>query len=183
MQDRTVQKQMSQSNTDQFVRLLTESQSRLYAYILTLVPDHVAADDVLSETNTTLWRKSGEFTLGTSFEAWSVRVAYFEILSYLRKQRNERKLFSGELLEEIAVLVEMSLDDFSDRRKALRNCLRKLPTQERQIVNLRYLKQLPVQTIAEQRGKTPNAMAQTLFRIRQTLAECVNRTLHYEERE
>lgn len=42
----------------EFIQLLTTHQSRLYAYILTLVFDPNDADDVLQETNTVLWSKA-----------------------------------------------------------------------------------------------------------------------------
>lgn len=41
-------------NTDEFIQLLTASQPALYACILALLPDRVAARDVLQETSLTL---------------------------------------------------------------------------------------------------------------------------------
>ena len=44
----------------EFVRLLTDSQSRLYAYIFALVGDEAAVSDVLQETNLVLLEKCDE---------------------------------------------------------------------------------------------------------------------------
>ena len=65
----------SPGNREPFVRRLTECQSRLYAYVLALPADPTSANEVLGETNVTLWRKAAEFQEGSNFGAWAVRVA------------------------------------------------------------------------------------------------------------
>jgi RNA polymerase sigma-70 factor, ECF subfamily len=168
------------AETEQFVRLLTDSQSRLYAYILTLVPDFTAANDVLSETNTTLWRKSSDFQVDTNFAAWAVRIAYFEVLAYQKRRRADPHLFEGDLLDEVAAAATAVAEDFNEKRQALRSCVEKLPSKDHQLVDLRYQRGLSVQEIAQRRGKTANAVSQALFRIRAALAACIERTLHLE---
>lgn len=55
-------KRLSES---EFVLLITSHQAAIYAYVLTLLPDRVAAQDVLQETNLVLCRKRDEFEPGT----------------------------------------------------------------------------------------------------------------------
>ena len=55
----------------EFVLLITRHQAAIYAYILTLHPNRVAAQDILQETNLVLCRKVAEFEPGTSFKAWA----------------------------------------------------------------------------------------------------------------
>ncbi len=71
--------------TQDFVRLLTRSQSSLYTYIYSLLPDANQAEDLLQETNTTLWQKASDFEPGTSFMAWSCQVAYYKVLTQRRR--------------------------------------------------------------------------------------------------
>ncbi|HEV3418599.1 MAG TPA: sigma-70 family RNA polymerase sigma factor [Pirellulales bacterium] len=165
---------------DAFVRQLTECQRRLYAYIFSILPDFVAADEVLAETNVTLWRKSAEFQPGTDFAAWGMRVAYFTVLGYQKKRRRDRHIFSGDLLDEIAAEAVESLDRADDERAALRSCIEKLPGDDRQLVSLRYQTGTSVQDIAKQKSKTPGAISSALYRIRNALADCVERTLRLE---
>ena len=168
------------TDTDIFVRLLTECQSRLHAYIAAIVPDYVAAHDVLSETNATLWKKSGEFTIGTDFGSWALRVAYFEVLAYRKRHRTDRHIFDGELLEDLAEKAATASEYFYERQQALRGCMEKLPINDRQLINLRYRTGMAVQDIAQRRNKSPNAISHMLFRIRSALAECIERTLRSE---
>ena len=68
----------SEQLTESFVSDLTNSQARLFAYILSLLRNSEEARDVLQETNLVLWKKLEEYSEIVSFEAWSTKVAYFK---------------------------------------------------------------------------------------------------------
>ncbi|MCH9001552.1 MAG: hypothetical protein IIC02_03175, partial [Planctomycetes bacterium] len=76
---------------EQFVRELTANQSRLLAYVLTLLPDYEAAQDVAQNTNVVLWRKADTFREGTQFMTWACQVARLEVLAYFRDQGRDRR--------------------------------------------------------------------------------------------
>jgi len=168
------------SESDKFVRLLTECQSRMYAYILSILPNPIAARDVLAETNIKLWGKWAEFDQSRDFATWAFRFAYFEVLAYQKRVRHDRHIFDGDLLAEMADDAVAMTRDLNERLLALENCVEKLPARDRKLVALRYDSQLPVQDIAKRRNKSPNSISHTLFRIREALADCVDRTLSLE---
>ena len=68
-----------------FTRLLLQNQKRIAGLIYSLVPQGADADDVMQETCAVLWRKFGEFGLGTDFGAWALRIARFQVMSYYRR--------------------------------------------------------------------------------------------------
>jgi RNA polymerase sigma-70 factor, ECF subfamily len=168
------------TDSDKFVQLLTDCQSRLYAYILSILPDSAAARDVLSETNIKLWRKWQEFETGRDFATWAFRFAYFEVLAFQKRRRTDRHVFDGDLLAELADDAIAVSRDVNERLLALGYCIEKLPARDRSLVSLRYQSQMPVQEIAQKRSKSPNAISHALFRIRSLLAECIERTLNLE---
>ena len=171
------------SKTDQaqeFVRLLTRAQSSLYTYIYSLLPDSNMAEDLLQETNTTLWQKASDFEPGTSFLAWSCQVAYFKVLSQRRKLARDRHLFDDQLVDYLAEIQASRLDKLDGRRDALRQCLQKLPPDHRDLVEKRYRAGGSVQGIAENSGRTPGVVSQTLYRIRTELLDCIRTSLHLE---
>jgi len=57
----------------EFIQQLTAAKPALFRYIVTLLADVHNANNVLQETNPTLWTKADEFTLGTNFFAWARR--------------------------------------------------------------------------------------------------------------
>ncbi len=68
-------------SNSQFERDINSVQSRLKSYLFASVGNSADADDVLQETNLVLWRKREDFQQGTSFWAWSHRVAFFQLMA------------------------------------------------------------------------------------------------------
>lgn len=162
-----------QQRSQEFVDLVIASQRPLYGYILTLLPDVEQATEVLQTTNLVLWRDSNRFALGTNFLAWACRVAYFQVLDHRERTGRDRLRFDPELLEDLAQeTVEDSLED-ERRAVALQNCLKQLPRRSRQLIESRYSLEESVQAIAATTGRTAGAVANSLFRIRRKLLECI----------
>ena len=91
----------SQPSTD-FLKLYTGCQSRLYAFILTLVGNPDQASEVLQETNLVLWQKAEQFEIGTNFMAWALKVARFQVMAFRKKQSRDRLVFSEAATERVA---------------------------------------------------------------------------------
>jgi len=89
-------------DSNQFVRLMTEHQGRLFAYIFSLLGNTDAANDVLQEVNVVLWRDSREFRPGSNFKAWAFRVAHFQVMAWRQRQIRDRLVFEDDLLEALA---------------------------------------------------------------------------------
>ena len=89
-----------------FLRLFLQNQRRLYAYILTLLPNRADADDVLQEASLVMWDKFDERSPPDDFTAWGCRIAYFKVLDLRKKRQRGRVLFSQEMLERVAETAE-----------------------------------------------------------------------------
>lgn len=167
-----------QGGHDEFVLLVINTQPRLHAYILSLVFNKERAQDILQQTNLVLLEKEKDFTHGTEFFAWSARVAYYEVLADRRRRARDRHLFSDELLAVVAAESSKTLASLEDRSDALRKCLDKLSSTNREILMRRYRPGGNVAEIAASIGKTPNALSALLHRLRSGLVDCVSRQLN-----
>lgn len=167
------------SDSEEFVRLLTEAQGPVYGYLLTLIPDRSRARDLLQETNITLWKKAATFEEGTNFNAWACKIAYFHVLSFRRKMAREKLVFDDDILDYLAERNDDRLiQDFTkDRNTALKACMQKLSDKQRKLVEERYKPGASVQRIAADQGRTVGAISQTLYRIRHNLMQCIEKTL------
>ena len=161
---------------DAFITELTAAQPSLWAYVFSLLPDHVAAQDVLQETNLTLWRKASDFQPGTSFVAWACQVAYFHVLSHRRRVRRDRLVFDEEVLAYLAERQAERAETLADRLVALRGCLEKLPQPSRRLLEERYAPGGSVKDLAEADGRSVAALSQVLYRIREKLLSCIETT-------
>ena len=166
--------------TEQFVADLTDSQPRLFAYILSLLRNADEARDVLQETNLVLWKKLAEFADVRSFEAWSTKIAYFQVLAFRRDRGRDRHEFNDQLLGQVAEAAEEAAGQTNARLRFLHGCIERLPDRQRRLVADRYGKQLAVKELARTMGKTPAALGMTLYRVRQTLMECIESRLQSE---
>ena len=162
----------------EFVLLITRHQAAIYAYILTIHPDRVAAQDILQETNLVLCRKLADFEPGTDFRAWSFRVAYWQTMAYLKRvQRAGLVALDPEVLELVAHEAEEQLADFEDRHLALKSCVQKLPVGDASILVAHYQRGESLAEISGRLGRTRDALKQVLLRIRRTLRTCIERQL------
>lgn len=162
----------------EMVRLLTAHQGILYAYILSVHPNRVAAQDILQETNRVLWLKRGDFTPGTNFKAWVFRFAYLQTLAHLKRVKSKDWLvFNEELMETIGDEFTDVMSDFEERANALKICLAKLPVGEQDLIRAHYQSGLPLADIGARIGRTRAALKQALLRIRRSLKTCIERQL------
>lgn len=172
----------SPAEIDNFTQLLVESQRKLYAYILTLIPNFADADDVLQETNAVLLRKRDEFEPGTSFGAWVCRVAYFEVLNF-RKHRPPQEVqggVDGLMLEQLSSSALAQLELEEARLASLNHCMERLSVQDRGLLQDRYFHDRSADEIAASVGRTPGAVRQVLYRIRSALLDCIEKRLSQE---
>ena len=162
----------------EFVVLITRHQAAIYAYILTIHPDRVAAQDILQETNLVLCRKVADFEPGTSFKAWAFRVGYWQTMAHLKRvKRAGLVALDPEVLELVALEAEEELGDFEDRHLALRSCLQKLPAGDASILLAHYQRGESLAEISGRLGRTREALKQVLLRIRRSLRACIERQL------
>ncbi|MEX0613654.1 MAG: sigma-70 family RNA polymerase sigma factor [Pirellulales bacterium] len=160
---------------EEFVRLLTGEQTRLFGYIATLLGDVNDASNVLQQTNMVLWRKADEFEIGTNFHVWARKTAYYQTLAYLRDRKRDKHIFDAALLEQLAS--RPALVDEDERRVALRHCLGGISEDSLELLRQRYAPGRSISEIARQRRKSESAIKMALMRIRQALFQCIERQL------
>ena len=160
---------------EEFLRLFLTHQRRLYAYILMLLPRPADADDVFQQTSITLWGRRAQFQPGTSFSAWSSRVAYNTVLNFRAKLARERVRFDDDLLTRIASRAERLAPELDARRAALHDCLAKLPPNDRELLERRYAPGVTIKALAGAIGRPVEGLYKALRRIHDALTDCVDR--------
>jgi RNA polymerase sigma-70 factor (ECF subfamily) len=161
------------NESDEFLKLITEFQGRLFGFILSLLSDPDQANEVLQETNLVLWKKSDEFQIGSNFKAWSFRVAHFQVMAFRQRQVRDRLVFDDEALEQVACEAGAKDEVYEHRMKLLEACIVRLPERSREVLCLFYDEGESLDSIAARLKRKANAVGQMLFRIRKSLIECV----------
>ena len=158
---------------------MTACQSRLYAYICTMMGTSRGAADVLQEANLVLWLKSAEYDPALPFMPWAMKIAYFQVLAHRKKQSRDRLVFDDALMGQVeeAARQKDAESDIDQQLEALDECLDKLPPLQKDLVDRKYLRSESVNSIAATRQMNANAVSAQLYRLRKALTDCVEKRL------
>jgi RNA polymerase sigma-70 factor (ECF subfamily) len=163
--------------SDEFIHLLTSSQTQLRGLIHAAIANYADSQDVLQRTNLAIWKKASEFDPARSFLGWAVGVARYEILAFLRDKTRDRLLFTPELAELVVADAEELLAQVPHRQEALRECLKSLPESSRELLVRKYTGGMSVEQLSTVLGRSQDGVKSLLLRIRRVLAECIERRL------
>jgi RNA polymerase sigma-70 factor (ECF subfamily) len=162
------------------VQELIICQDRLYAYVLALLGDPAAAEDVLQETNLAATERLAETAAIADFTAWLFGVARHQVQTHRRRRGRERLRFSDDLLELLADELPAATVELSVRHRALSGCLADLPDEHRALILRRYEPGGSVQRLAAELERTVGVVSQMLYRIRVALLHCIQGRLAAE---
>ena len=160
---------------DDFITLLTGHQDILLTFIRGSIGNLATAKDILQEVNLVLWKKSSQFHQGSNFKAWAFKVAKFQILGSYRDKQREKLIFDDDLLEQLstnAVHVDETWKN-NERFEALEICLKKLPAQQRQLLDDRYQSGDSLKILAKSLNSSTSRLKMILFRARNNLRDCI----------
>ena len=167
-----------------FLRLFLQNERRLYAYILTLLPNRSDADDVLQEASLVMWDKFDEHTPPDDFAAWGCRIAYFKVLDFYKKCQRSRVKFSQAMLERVAETAIEHAGVVAAGRPAGGpvGLHREAQPRDRDLLARRFTAGATTKSTSEEVGRSVEAVYKALARVRQALFECVQRALAKESR-
>lgn len=168
---------LNAEQVEEFMRLFSHHQRRIYLYILALVSNPVDAEDLLQETNLILWRKFPQWERGTNFYAWASRIVYYEVLKYRERQARDAIILEQHVIEQLAAEATDMVEQLDRRRSALLHCLSKLRPVDQELVQRRYAPGATGKSVAAALGRPANSVSKSLGRIRRALWECINRRL------
>jgi RNA polymerase sigma-70 factor (ECF subfamily) len=162
------------------MQLFAQHQRGIHAYICSLAPSRSDADDVMQETSLVLWRKWGEFDPTRDFHRWACGIAFKEVLKLRRRAAANNRRLSDFLLEQLSAEAIRQSEDLEIRREALVGCLQKLAPKDREMIVRRYQSKTTARQVAEELQRPASTVYKALARIRDSLFNCVERTLARE---
>jgi RNA polymerase sigma-70 factor (ECF subfamily) len=162
---------------ERFLQLFRRNEVRIFGFILKLLPNFSLAEDIMQDTMMIMWRKFDDFEEGTCFAAWGMQIARYKVMEFHQQNKKHTIVrFNDEILTQITT---DDSDSGSKNRylEALHGCVNKLKEQNRQIVMLRYSKEMSSKQISQQMGISSNVVYKSISKIHYLLQECVEKTL------
>ncbi len=169
--------ELSDNQEMEFVGLLTEHQPLIRAYVISLLPGSPDTDDVTQETNQVLWRKRGDFELGTSFKAWAMAIARFQVMAFQQKLKREKR---APLDDDVFMMIseEAELRDSGEMKRQLKDlneCIGMLQMKDQELILHRYWKKSGLIEYSKATGRSVGSLKVALHRLRGSLRNCLNR--------
>ena len=160
-----------------FTRLFVAAQPALHGFLMSLVHDLHAADDLLQDLAERMWRKFDDYDVTRPFVAWGIGFARLLAMEWRRKQQRLAIPLDDETLARLADQAADDIPRQDERRHALRDCLRQLTDLQRRTIHTRYHDEIPVPEIARAWKRSEMAIYQTLKRAHAALLDCITQTL------
>ncbi|MCX7429679.1 MAG: sigma-70 family RNA polymerase sigma factor [Planctomycetia bacterium] len=161
-------------------RLWMQAEPSVHAYVFAAVQRFQDAEDVVQQVALAAARRFEEYNGSRPFIGWVLWLAKSKIVDHYRAQGRQKLVFSESLLDQTASrLVEREAADRAGAA-ALERCVAKLPPKSRRLLDLRYVDDASMESIARAIDSTAGSVRVMLFRIRNLLADCIKAELAKE---
>ncbi len=105
--------------SDYFFQLYFQSQRRLYAFVMAVVPTPAIADSIINDAVSIMWDNFSHYSAGTDFSEWAISYVKEAILSHFNddiasaKMTGDNKLLLDYLRQErLMPKAEIVADDY-----------------------------------------------------------------------
>lgn len=165
--------QFVHGNLDAFETLFRQFQREVYGWILRIVRDPAAAEDLTVETFWRIYRSRGRFDPAHSFGAWARRIATNAALDHLRKTRHAR--VEVELPDGLSQGAPPNPALQRETREQVARCFRQLPAKLQVVATLALVEEQSYDEIAAALGISPGAVKLRVFRAVRKLRKSLTR--------
>ncbi|MBN1394364.1 MAG: sigma-70 family RNA polymerase sigma factor [Pirellulales bacterium] len=172
--------------TEQLVRVLMAERNKLLAYTWSITGDFALCEDVVQEVALLALDKGREVADEPRLRVWLRRSARLKALESLRGKSKTPPPLSDEVLDKLEAhwepydvrgeLSESSLVEM------LRACFQRLTDKQRNLLSLRYAKQLRSGQIAERLRMKVETVYRSLTRAHRNLANCIEDAISSKKR-
>ena len=144
--------------------LIDRHRKRVSDYIFMMVKDREIADDIFQETFIKVIRFLGEgrYTESGRFLSWVLRIAHNQVIDHFRQLKMQNNLSETDAGYDILNSKKFSDETIEDKivTRQIENDVRKLidflPTEQKEVVMMRYYSNLSFKEIAEQTNVSIN---------------------------
>ncbi len=169
-----VLQQFAKGDGDAFETLFRQFQNEVYGWIIRVVRDSAAAEDLTVETFWRIHRAHARFDSQRSFGAWARRIATNVALDYLKHCRVRTDLQADGRMQTLESLPARFEGDPAEQRNLQARTVRafgQLPAKLRIVAILALVEERPHAEIAEALNISPAAVKSRVFRAVQLLRQ------------
>jgi RNA polymerase sigma-70 factor, ECF subfamily len=157
--------QFAAGELEAFEMLFRQFQGEVYGWIVRIVRDPGAAEDLTVETFWRIYRARARFDPARSFGAWARRIATNVALDHLKSARVVRPYNDADRLgENVAAKAVLNPGVQREIRERTRRAFQQLPAKLQIVATLALMEERPHSEIAETLNISTGAVKSRLFR-------------------
>jgi RNA polymerase sigma-70 factor, ECF subfamily len=149
--------------------LFVRHNVRVFRFVLGKVKDRTVAEDLVSDIFLEVWRTAHRFEARSSVATWLLAIARHKAMSAQRGRRVHEELDEALAIADPSDGPEAAAET-NDRDAVLRDCLTRLSADHREILDLVYYQEQPIEAVARIVGVPLNTVKTRLFYARKHLA-------------
>jgi RNA polymerase sigma-70 factor, ECF subfamily len=162
--------------------LVEAHQAELFRYLRFIGADYAVAEDLLQETYLRAFKSAAAPGLQDHIKrrAWLRRIAHNLFIDYCRRRSRSPVSFSSEEAEVAEGFWQDNFFQYDEGfgcMEALEQCLTKLSTSQRELIDAFYAARKSRDEIASSMGISSSGVKAALRRIRAALGECIQHKL------
>jgi RNA polymerase sigma-70 factor, ECF subfamily len=149
--------------------LFVRHNVRVFRFVLRKVKDRSLADDLVGEIFLEVWRNADRFGARASLSTWLLAIARYKAISAMKRRKFHEELDEALGIEDPSESPEISVQT-KDRNEVLRTCLAQLSPPHREILDLVYYHEEPIEAVAKIVGIPLNTVKTRMHYARKHLA-------------
>jgi RNA polymerase sigma-70 factor (ECF subfamily) len=152
--------------------LFARHNVRVYRFVLRMIGDEVAAEDLVSEVFLEVWRHASRFQTRSSVSTWLLAIGRNKTLSALRRRRPTEELdgHAAQAVEDPQHDPEVVMQT-RQASGILSSCLERLSPAHRAVIDLVYYHEKSIEEVAQIVSVSPNTVKTRMFYARKRIAD------------
>ena len=168
-----------------FAEIIQRHQNMVFSVAYRMVRRRMDAEDVAQQVFAKIFYALKKFDMRSSLSTWIYKIALNETYDYLRRLKNRRVVYEGDMSDEFGEIVEgrsvraadrvAPNDQQSERRDYLMKLLEHLSDEERMLLVQKEVEGRTVDELSGMTGINGNTIKVKLFRARKKLLKAAEK--------
>lgn len=166
-----------------FAALVDRYKHMVFTLAMKILKNNEEAEEISQDVFIKVYNALQTFKGDSKFSTWLYKIAYYQSLDYLKKQKRNLRTSSIDADTEYHLpSVENALSglELNERKLAIKGAINKLPEEYAVVITLHYFEELSLKEIGQIMNIEANTVKVRLFRSRKRLAAILRNVLEPE---
>ena len=166
---------------EDYRQVVRDFSPSLRSYLSARLNNFHAIEDLSQEIFLAVYKSLPRFKPEADFRLWFFAIARNQLMYHLRQHYSKKNLQFAFESEIQSMLVENEAEHAAEHEllneqviSKMKDCIAKLPTEARELIQARYFISETVTSLAERLQSSENAISSKLFRLRSKLKQCID---------